>query len=205
MLTAVAINTELTETGHLRFEDDQADAAQRCPSHMTPAECAASPVHMGTGTFLNRFADMVHLTQRNNMADGLPTDCPTREKHGWLGDAQVTAEEAMLNFDTRALHAQFLRTIRDTQKGNGDVLGVVPAGAAGNSSENLPSPADGGVTDISWSAAFPLITRWLYLYYGDLDIVEEMYPALDSFVSMLTKAGKSEPQSLADFYTWGDW
>lgn len=25
----------------------------------------------------------------------VPTDCPTREKHGWLGDAQVTAEAAM--------------------------------------------------------------------------------------------------------------
>jgi hypothetical protein len=29
----------------------------------------------------------------------VPTDCPQREKRGWMGDAQWTAEEAILNFD----------------------------------------------------------------------------------------------------------
>lgn len=203
MLTAVALNTKLTETGSLRFEDDQTDASARCPALMSAAECATDPHYMGEGTFLNRFADMVRLTQRNNMADGLPTDCPTREKHGWLGDAQVTAEEAMFNFDTRALHAQFLRTIRDNQAASGDVPGVVPSNAPGNiTTARLEANR---ITDISWSAAFPLITNWLYQYYGDLDIVEEMYPALENFVNMLTTQGKSEPESLADFYIWGDW
>ena len=30
---------------------------------------------------------------------GPSQDCPTREKRGWMGDAQVTAGEANLNFD----------------------------------------------------------------------------------------------------------
>ena len=33
---------------------------------------------------------MTRASQLSNMAAYLPTDCPTREKHGWLGDAQVT-------------------------------------------------------------------------------------------------------------------
>lgn len=32
-----------------------------------------------------------------------PQDCPQREKRGWMGDAQWTAEEALLNFDMDAL------------------------------------------------------------------------------------------------------
>ena len=31
-----------------------------------------------------------------------------REKHGWLGDAQVTAEEAMQNFDMVSVYEEFL-------------------------------------------------------------------------------------------------
>jgi alpha-L-rhamnosidase len=41
--------------------------------------------------------DIVKASQLGNMAAYVPTDCPTREKHGWLGDAQVVAEEAMFN------------------------------------------------------------------------------------------------------------
>ena len=32
------------------------------------------------------------------MAAYVPTDCPTREKHAWLGDAMDVAEEALYNF-----------------------------------------------------------------------------------------------------------
>ena len=44
----------------------------------------------GAGT-LNGVHGMVLASQLSNLAAFLPTDCPTREKHGWLGDAQVTA------------------------------------------------------------------------------------------------------------------
>jgi hypothetical protein len=36
-------------------------------------------------------AAMIQRTQRSNLVSGLPTDCPTREKHGWLGDAMSVA------------------------------------------------------------------------------------------------------------------
>lgn len=206
MLTATALNSALEETGTVRFEDDSAEAAARCPAGRSLTDCARDPLTMGDGTFLNAFADIVRRTQRNNMADGLPTDCPTREKHGWLGDAQVTAEEAMYNLDTRALHVQFLETIRDSQAEDGDVAGVVPAAGQGN-----VTACSGGhglaasVTDISWSAAYPLIASWLYKYYGDLDVVAEFYDDLKRFVDNLTAKGASEPGQLADFFTWGDW
>ena len=45
----------------------------------------------GGGAVLTQLQSMVHSSQLANMAGYIPTDCPTREKHGWLGDAQVTA------------------------------------------------------------------------------------------------------------------
>ena len=47
----------------------------------------------------------------------VPTDCPTREKRGWMGDAQLSAEANVLNFDIDAVYANFLRTIGDVQVG----------------------------------------------------------------------------------------
>ena len=44
----------------------------------------------GGGATLGGLQGMVTASQRSNMAAYLPTDCPTREKHGWLGDAQAT-------------------------------------------------------------------------------------------------------------------
>lgn len=53
-------------------------------------------------------------TQQANFVS-LPTDCPHREKRGWMGDAQWTAEEASLNFDTGALYANWVQSMADMQ------------------------------------------------------------------------------------------
>jgi len=74
---------------------------------------------------LNKIQDAILRTQLNNL-HSLPSDCPTREKRGWMvsgatgtawslcvvaaltallqGDAQVTAGEANLNLDMVAFY-----------------------------------------------------------------------------------------------------
>lgn len=47
----------------------------------------------------------------------IPTDCPQRERRGWLGDAQLSAETTLNNFDMGAPYTKFLRDIRDAQVG----------------------------------------------------------------------------------------
>lgn len=66
------------------------------------------------GTILQDIHKMVVQTQRCNVYS-VPTDCPQREKRGWMGDAQWTAEEAMLNLDMGALYANWIRTMNDLQ------------------------------------------------------------------------------------------
>jgi len=51
---------------------------------------------------------------------------PTREKHGWLGDAQDVGESAMMTYDSVAVFEAFLRTIRDAQTSQGDVVVAAP-------------------------------------------------------------------------------
>src|SRR5512143_1888953 len=57
----------------------------------------------------------------------IPTDCPQRdERHGWLGDAHLSAEEAVFNFDMAAFYTKFLDDIRLAQREDGSLPDVAP-------------------------------------------------------------------------------
>ena len=47
---------------------------------------------------LNKFVDATKWSTKSNSTD-LPTDCPTRERHGWTGDAQIFINSASYLFD----------------------------------------------------------------------------------------------------------
>lgn len=159
-------------------------------------------------SMLNSVQGLVVASQLSNLAGWIPTDCPTREKHGWLGDAQVTAEEALFNFDMAQIYTNYLQMIEDDQqpagaKHPGDLLGVVPSKhkALESSSESAS-----GMTDISWSAAYPLIARWVLRYYGDVRPAARHWKSMKIFVDQLTEYASSHcTQGLADYFTWGDW
>lgn len=42
----------------------------------------------GSNELLNRFVDATLWSTMGNSLD-IPMDCPTRERHGWTGDAQI--------------------------------------------------------------------------------------------------------------------
>ena len=69
------------------------------------------------GTHLNKLHAMTVTSQLGNIVQYAPTDCPTREKHFWLGDALDTAEEAFYNIgpDVVNLYVNFLHIINDEQ------------------------------------------------------------------------------------------
>lgn len=46
---------------------------------------------------------------KNNHAD-VPTDCPTRERHGWTGDAQIFCDTASYFFDYAAFARKYSAT-----------------------------------------------------------------------------------------------
>jgi alpha-L-rhamnosidase len=120
---------------------------------------------------------------------GKPTDCPQRdERLGWTGDAHLTAEEAMYNFDMAAFYTKWLQDFKDVQSDSGYVTDVVPPHWLWKG-----TPA--------WQVAYPLIVWYMYKYYGDMRIIEEHYSNLKMWVNYLG--------STADDYIveWGrgDW
>lgn len=72
---------------------------------------------------LNWLYDAYIRTQINNFHNGIPSDCPHRERLGYTGDGQLTSETAMLLLDSGKLYENGIRTswtarepIRDTSR-----------------------------------------------------------------------------------------
>jgi alpha-L-rhamnosidase len=109
---------------------------------------------------------------------------------GWLGDAQLTAEEAIHNFDMAAFYTKWNRDIREAQKEDGSLPNVVPP------FWNI-YPADP-----AWGTACIVIPWHLYLYYGDRRILEESYPVMKGWVNYLRAKSGGELVKESQF---GDW
>ena len=128
-------------------------------------------------------------TQLANLM-GYPTDCPQRaERLGWLGDAHVTAEEAIHNFDMDRFYAKWLRDIRRNQERSGNVPHIAPWPLTEGSAP-------------SFSSGYHLIAWYHYLYYGDSSLLEDNFEALKRHVDFLSS--KADGHILPND-TYGDW
>ncbi|MEW6747938.1 MAG: family 78 glycoside hydrolase catalytic domain [Planctomycetota bacterium] len=120
---------------------------------------------------LQRVHQNILWGQRSNLM-GIPTDCPQREeRYGWLGDAHLVAEEALLNFDMAAFYTKYLADIRDAQREDGSLPDVVPLYMG-----NL-YPADP-----AWATAYVTLAWLMFRYYGDKAILREHYAAFKRYV-----------------------
>lgn len=141
---------------------------------------------------LNNIQDAILWSQQTNLF-GVPTDCDQRdERQGWMGDAQITAEEAMLNFDMAAFYANFLRDMRDAQEADGSLPPTVP---------HKYGPLH---ADLGWQSAYPIIAWYMWTHYGDRRILEENEPGIKRYVEFLQQNAKDNVFQ-APFGPWGDW
>ena len=149
-----------------------------------------------TGSFaaskplLNQIHKIVRWSDLTNL-HSIPTDCPQRnERMGWMGDAHVSAEGVMLNFDVAAFYTNFVRDIHDVQDADGTVTDTVPLRYGSR-------PADP-----AWGTAYPLLCWYLYEQNGDRRILEENYAGLKKYVEFLRSRA---PDNVLRFSYYGDW
>lgn len=107
---------------------------------------------------------------------GIPTDCPHREKNGWTGDAQLSAEQVLMNFDPITAYTKWLLDFKDVQRKTGQLPGIVPTGGWGYNWGSGPA----------WDSAIILIPWYMYLYDGDEAILEIMYENMKKYVDFMT-------------------
>ncbi|MBL9137949.1 MAG: glycoside hydrolase family 78 protein [Verrucomicrobiales bacterium] len=162
----------------------------------------ALPVHSDiprTGTFvcsderLNKVQAAALRSFLNNF-QGLPTDCPHREKNGWTGDAHLAAEQANFNFLPVTVHAKWIQDLTDEQRPTGELPGIVPTSGWGYDWGNGPA----------WDSALLLIPREAYTYFGDTDMFERHYEAMRHYVDYLTSKAEQGIVSIG-LNDWAPW
>jgi alpha-L-rhamnosidase len=137
--------------------------------------------------FLNTLYEMARRTLLGNL-HGVPTDCPARERCGWLGDAQIMAEFAICNFNMEKFWRKYMDDIA-TSSVNG-VPSMIAPGRRGRS-EAAPG----------WGSTAVQLPWYLYLYYGDKATLNKHYDLIKSWISHLSGKAKA---GIVD-YGFGDW
>ncbi len=139
---------------------------------------------------LNKLQRLIVWSQKTNL-HSIPTDCNQRdERMGWLADAHLTAEEAMMNFEMGAFYTKFIRDIQDIQDKKGSLTDTVP-----HIWGHRPA-------DPAWGAAYPLLCWYMFRYYGDEDLLRDQYEGLKNYVEFLRSKAKND---LLDYSYYGDW
>jgi Alpha-L-rhamnosidase N-terminal domain./Bacterial alpha-L-rhamnosidase. len=141
-------------------------------------------------TLINKIHRATIWSQKSNMIS-YPMDCPQRdERLGWFGDAQVTAEEAMFNFDMALFYENWFEGIKDNQdEKTGDIPIISPR----------PYIKDDG---IEWSSTYLTMLWSYYCYYDDQRILAHHYPAMKRYMEFL---GKLSNDLILPMGWIGDW
>ncbi|WP_418262493.1 family 78 glycoside hydrolase catalytic domain [Flavobacterium faecale] len=123
----------------------------------------------------------------------IPTDCPNREKNGWLGDAVTGMEYGMANYDLAALMTKFVRDIFDTQDTAGGLAAIAPANNYRNGKSTM------------WSSAAVHLPWYMYTYYGDTRLFEQYWDKMMLWVDYSWK-NNNDPEKDGMFSeTYNDW
>lgn len=132
---------------------------------------------------INKFVDNTRWAAKNNHAE-IPTDCPTRERHGWTGDAQIFAATAGYLFDYTAFARKFVRMMGDDQSNNGKIKQIVPPGGT----DFYMAPMDGCA---GWADAEIIIPYKMWKLRGDEGIIKENYENIKKYADYTVwKMGK---------------
>ncbi len=129
----------------------------------------------------NRIFQMARRSDRANFYY-FPTDCPHREKNGWTGDAQVSAEHMILTMGVERSWREWLHNIRCAQRSNGMLPGIVPTGSWGYDWGNGPA----------WDRALFELPYMTFRYRGDKEIILENAHAMLSYLEYLSRARDGE-------------
>ena len=145
---------------------------------------------------LNRIHALINAAIRSNTQSVL-TDCPHREKLGWLEQTHLMADSIAMNEDVSSLYAKMCRDMRDAQLGNGLVPNIAPeytVFAVKGDDDFRDSP--------EWGAATVLDPWVLYQYYGDKRTLEQQYETMKKYVAHLgtRAAGNILSHGLGDWF-----
>ncbi len=140
---------------------------------------------------------LIERAQRSNMQSVL-TDCPHREKLGWLEQDHLCGPSLLYNYDMTTYVPKVIRDITDTQKPDGMVPTIAPQYVSfGDLFDDSPE----------WGSTLIILPFMYYEWYGDSTIITRNYLSMKAYVDYLTSRSENGIVShgLGDWYDYGPW
>jgi len=173
---------------------------------------SATPI----GTFscsnelFNRIYSLVRWAQRSNMMSVL-TDCPAREKMGWLEQYHLNGPSLRYNFDLLTLFRKGMGDMSDSQFKNGFVPNVAPelfyagSGVISDGSDGAfftGDPIAAGLHNSpEWGSSFIIVPWQQYIFSGDVTLIRRYYAKMKNYLSFLDQWSKGNLL----YFGLGDW
>ncbi len=180
--TAIAVYSDMKETGFF--------------------ECGNADVNR---LFLNSMWSM-----KGNFAD-IPTDCPTRERQGWTGDAAAFVSTGVYLMDCYPVLRKWLNEVRCEQLEDGKVPGVAPKNEVPGRFKLMSDGSAG------WADAIGIVPNELSKMYDCDDILSENYDSFKKWVDFTQgrakksrlkakfKIDKNKKYIVDTGFHWGEW
>ena len=128
------------------------------------------------------------------------TDCPSREKLGWLEQDWLNGEGLLYNYDARSMMEQTMQQIVDAQHADGSMPEIAPEYTQFTGSWARPfqeSP--------EWGGAIIALPTLYWLHYGSLDLARQHYTPMKRYLDYLSTQDSCYilKMGLGDWYDYG--
>lgn len=144
---------------------------------------------------LRRTDTLIDWAIRSNMASVF-TDCPHREKLGWLEEAHLMGSSIRYNYDIAGIGRKIVHDMMDAQTAEGLIPEIAPEFVRfGEPFRDSPE----------WGSSSILVPWYLYQWYGDKETLTESYPMMQRYVAYLGTTAKDNIlyQGLGDWFDIG--
>jgi len=154
-----------------------------------------------TGSFecnnqlFNKIYTLINWAVKSNL-QSVVTDCPHREKLGWMEQTYLMGNSIQYNFNIQLLYRQLVHDMMDAQLNNGLVPDIAPEYVV----------FQGGFRDSpEWGSASVILPWLLYKWYGDTSTMQDAYTMMKKYVGYLESKsdGHILSHGLGDWYDYG--
>lgn len=113
---------------------------------------------------------------------GLPTDCPQREQNAWTGDALVSLDQTLMNFDAVSSYIKWLNDIKDTQRPSGQICCMAPTAGWGYNWGSGPA----------WDSLLIHLPYSIYYYTGRCDVIEQFWGSMNLYMGFMESMSEND-------------
>jgi alpha-L-rhamnosidase len=144
-----------------------------------------------SGELFNRINKLILYAIQSNLQSVL-TDCPHREKLGWLEQTYLMGGSVHYNFDLYHLYKKLVDDMIDAQTGDGLIPNIAPEYVL----------FGGGFRDSpEWGSAGIILPWMVYKWYGDKSVLVKAWPMMQKYIDYL--GSKADNHIL--LHGLGDW